>query len=173
MTTATITRERKAENREEAKPVKQQETPKAPENVRQTVEPMTVKPLSETVGYAEKAHAAHVEAARQVARAYRENELQIAMALRKAEQQAQHNCDSDITAALQAQTEAVAQATQTYDKAVQEAKAALENAKQNAAKTYQANVEKAIGSRDADVAEAHKISDDTSEQSWAIYSRIL
>jgi hypothetical protein len=173
MTTATITRERKAENREEAKPVKQQETPKATENVRQKVEPMTVKPLSETVGYAEKAHAAHVEAARQVAKAYRENEVQIAMALRHAEQQAQHNCDSDIAAALKAQNEAVAQATQTYEKAVLEAKAALTNAKQNAAKTYQECVVKATGIRDTAVAEARKASDDTSEQSWAIYSRIL
>ncbi len=169
MTTATMTRERKAE----AKPAKQQEIAKPAESVRQTVEPMTVQPLSETVGYAEKAHAAHVEAARQVARAYRENEVQIAMALRHAEQQAQHNCDSDSAAALKAQTEAVAQATQTYEKAVLEAKAALTNAKQNAAKTYQECVVKATGIRDTAVAEARKASDDTSEQSWAIYSRIL
>ncbi len=173
MAVVTGIRERKADNQVEIKPAKQQESPKAPENTQRPMGQIAVKPLTETVGYAEKAHAAHVEAARQVARAYRENEVQIAMALRQAEQQAESNCDSDIAAALQAQTEAVAQATQAYDKAVQEAKAALESAKQNAAKTYQANVAKAIGSRDVAVAEAHKISDDTSEQSWALYSRIL
>jgi hypothetical protein len=69
--------------------------------------------------------------------------------------------------------EDIAQATKAYDKAVQEAQEALTNAKQGAARSYQENIARALDIRNAAVEEAWKIGDNTSEQSWAIYSRIL
>ena len=167
----TNTKERKTEDRVE-RLGKQAEVLKQSENSPQQSD-QNARPLGERVGYAEKAHAAHIEAQRQVARAYRDNEVQAALSLRRAEQQARGVCDNDFAAALKAREEDTAQATRAYDKTVQEAKEALANAKLEAARTYQENIARALDARNAAIDEAWKTCDSTSEQSWAIYSRIL
>lgn len=173
MVVETNNRDRRADERIETKSAKQPEVTKLSDSIQPQADQTVARPLGETVGYAERAHAAHVEAARQVARAYRENEVQGAMALRRAEQQAQSACDSDIAAALKLREEVTTQATKAYDKTVQEAKETLTNAKQDAARICQESIARSLATRNAAVDEAWKICDNTAEQSWGIYSRIL
>jgi hypothetical protein len=173
MMVETNTKDRKTEDRVEPKSAKQPDVSKSYDGVQHTAEQTDTRPLGEKVGHYEKAHAAHIEAERQVARAYRDNEVQGALALRRAEQQAQSACDSDVAAALKVREEVIAQATKAYDKAVQEAKEALTNAKQDAVRICQENISRALDTRNTVVDEAWKICDNTAEQSWAIYSRIL
>jgi hypothetical protein len=122
----------------------------------------TTKPLHDVLGQAEKAYAAYMDAEKQVSMIYRENESQLAAAYRKAEEQATLHCEENIR-----------QAIKVRDEAEQKARATYLQLKEQAEKTCEETIARVLVSRNETISKAWEIHQESMEQAWTIYSRVI
>jgi hypothetical protein len=106
---------------EETLPVEEEPVEEEPVEEVSVEERPAMRPLDEVLGQAQKAYAAYMDATREVSRIYRENEIQVAEAYRRAEQQANEACEENIKQALKDREGAESRAQDAYREAMAEA----------------------------------------------------
>lgn len=116
--------------------------------------------LADVLAQAERAYAAHLEAQKEVMRAYKENERQLDEMLKRAEEKA--NFDYEM---------ALEEARKALQAAEADCEAAYEKAKEMAKQTYDAQLREAIRMRTEAVERAKSEHGKTMEQAWLIFAK--
>ena len=116
--------------------------------------------LADVLAQAERAYTAHLEAQKEVMRAYKENEWQLDEMLKRAEEKA--NLDYEA---------AVEETSRAFQTAEAESEAAYRSAKEMAKQTHDARLKEAMRMRSEALERAKSEHDKTMEQAWIIFAR--
>ena len=138
--------------------------------------PLQMGPLSDVLGKAQRAYSAYLEAQKEVAKAYKVNELQLERAYREAERHADEECQNTIAELLADREESEQQAEETFRNAVEQARQMEKDAQEAYSQTLdqvrencEANVNEALKTRDAANAKAWELRSRTVDRAWAIF----
>jgi len=122
--------------------------------------PPAVEPLEEILGRAEKAYTAYIDAQKEVARAYKRNEVQFDKAF--------------ITAGDRANavyTEALQKAAREREMAEKAAEDAYRKAMEQAKSTYESNAQQALKARDEAVLQAWNARKQAIDVAWKVFGK--
>ena len=128
-----------------------------------------IGPLSDVLGKAQKAYSAYLEAQREVAKAYKVNELQLERGYKETAQKADRDCENAINVALRAREEAERRAEEVFAKVVAQAR----QAEKEAEEVYQRALEQSRTECESSVNEAMKIRDAAIDNAWELRTRTV
>ena len=145
------------------------------------VETTTTDPLAEILGRARSAYIAYLDAQKEVAKGYRQQQEQLQRAYKNKEKQANDTYELTIEDALKLREKNQQQADAEYEKAkehalalyhtnLRQASEAHSNAIEQAMQVYQQSVKQALKTREQTINKAWKIFGDSHEQAWRIFT---
>ncbi len=135
-------------------------------------------PLSDVLGKAQKAYSAYLEAQKEVAKAYKVNELQLERSYREAQRIAEKACQDAINEALNEREEDEHNAEELLRKTIDQARQMEKEAEESYSKMIdqsrencEANVSEALQTRDETVNKAWELRSRTVDRAWTIFLR--
>ncbi len=135
-----------------------------------TEDPMVqMGPLSEVLGKAQKAYSSYLDAQKEVAKAYKVNEIQLEKGYKEAEYQANRVYEDTIVRIMEVRQEAELQAEESHNQSIEQAMQVLHDAEA----AYTAELQHIKGNSEASMKESLKVRNDAVQKAWELRSRTI